>query len=1190
MPDVKYERDTQLFNCTGIDVNRPVDSTKPGKFPYIKNGRSYISGRIEPRLGLTDIDVVVSGQSSVHSARRLNDPLQATWTRVVGAGTHLAYGQSSFTDIDSGYSGKPLALQPWQPLNSPGHFMYVGDSLRMRKLDVLGNLDTIGYAAPTNAPTVALTNSPAYKVIDEFDATAGWGQAGTAGAPSLLSAGPGYRTTGTISQILFDTSTTGWASVNLSSMVGVAYGERLNFNPGGGADEVATVQAVFPGSVATTIASIIYDSGTSGLCSIVLTTPIEQVAVDALIRNTTVGPENARIVAVAKGPDGTTSIRVSTSGTWAATNAIQVLSSFRVYLVNNHAAGETVRTDGVRTSVTVGIGTLTRTVALDLSLFSTGIAVQQDDYMCISLRVDRPDLVTELKVQLDVDSATNDFTRNFYSRTFRSSDLTPSVRNAQPIISTRAQVIQRDVIEQPVQENQDPQFLTGAFPASVTTPSDSSITISQQLESGDVQWVPLRFRISDLMRIGTDDTRTLANVAAIRIIAIVTGTVAVDMDSWWIGGGYGPDTGDMTAVPYLYRYRVRNPATNVPSNFSPATRLELSPFRQQVTITPTQYAAPSGTTLAATDLVLDIERFGGLIAQWHYVATIANSASPTFTDNLADDLVVGNPALENDNYQPWPIKGAPRSGQTGTVAGTSVNDNGTTFETSWAPGTRILINKVPFTIYRVISNFQLELVENAGSQLNVEWRIDEPTILAQPMPCLWEWDNYFFACGDDVNPGRLYYSNRNSETTRIENYLDLTSPSEPLMNGLQYNIRSYVFSSENFIQILQTGNPLQPFRHEHIPNGKGLFSRWALTREPAPYIDFLAKDGVYRTVGGSPVSLTKDDMFPLFPFEGNLGGSVNGIASPNVIAAQETNLRIAYYDGYSYFDFAVQGGGVAGLVLASNPDSTPMGWFWDVYTPNVVFHYGEEGPGVHSLLCGGGNEHLYQYSNVGDDDGTAFSFEFTTPSRDQNDPRANKLYGDIMLDADTDGLDAICIPFFNNNASSSAPVTVNTASRIITPIPLGDTWVTARNISLNVVVSIDSTARPIFYIWEPRWTFESAPISAFSWEISPTMFGMPGYKHIGLCKIAHVSNANLLLTFIVDGAGQSVTIPSSGGVYAETIVRAMVLKGKMFKVIINSASQFRLDTRDSFIEVKQWGSDGAYQQLRVFGDYAMIEG
>lgn len=1220
MPEVKYSRDTQLFNCNGIDLNRPVDSVKPSKFPILKNVRSFQAGRIEPRFGLLNIAVGIAGQTPLHSSRRLNDSANSTFTRVIGAGTHLGYGQTSFTDLDSGYSGDPLALVPWKPDASPTPFMYVADSARMRKINVSGALHTVGLPAPSTAPGVSLTATPAYKVIDAFQATTGWGQAGTAGGPTLLSAGPGLRVNTTIAQIVFDSGTTGWACINPTSAFNIGAGMRLIINSGGGTVETVTVQAVYPGFAATTISRIIYDSGTSGLASLFLASPVDQVACDAIIRNTTVGPENARIISVTSGPDGTTSIRISTSSTWAATNAVSVLPTLRAYFINTHAAAETLTEDGVRTALTSGTGALTKTSALDLSLIASGIPSHPSDIMHISLRVSDPTVITELKAMLDVDSTTNDFTRNFYWRSFRAADLTPAAANLQSLLATRQQILQRNIIDAPFgTATTDPygnplfdvdgnplNFTTDVNGNPITAPDQTNdIAVSQQLDPGVSQFVELQFRLSDLIRVGTDSAQTLRNVAALRITAIVTGNVNLDLDSWWIGGGFGPDTFDPTASPYFYRFRARNPATNVPSNFSPATRYAALPLRQSVTVTPTQYAAPSGTSLTAADFVLDIARFGGQIADWHYIGTIPNSASPSFADIYDDDLVGGQPIQGNDNYQPWPILGLPVSGTTGSVAGTSVNDAASNFNLSWAPGTRILINNQPYPIYNVLSTSRLELAENAGSQTVVSWRIDEPTILAQPLACLWEWNDTFFACSDPVNPGRLYYSNPGSETTRTRNYLDVTSPSEPLMNGLAFNIRSYLFSSENFFQILLIGvsdQGVRTFRAERIMNGKGLFSRWALTRNPkAPYIGFLGRDGIYTTDGGAPQSITDDDLFPLFPNEGSLGESVNGYIPPNIISAQASNLRMDHYDSYLYFDFTDTSGNRASLVWAD----ALKGWFYDVYAPSdgagVVFHYGEEGAGIHALLVGAsdsGSAHLYQYtSSTGSDNGNAIPCQIWTPSRDQGDPRSNKLYGDVMLDADTEGVVLSCIPFYDNNDFSTDAVLVTTASRAQTPIPLwtvgvDENWTTARNISLSITFLASSpSARPLFYIWEPRWTFEAAPLSALSWDISPSSFGMDNFKSIGLCKITHVSNTDLSLLFTVDGVEQPfITIPNSSGVYTQTIFRVPVFKGKLYRLRIASSSEFRLDGRDSFIAVKNWGSDGAYQELRVFGDYSLVEG
>lgn len=1225
MPDTKFERDTHRFELQGLDLNRPVDSVKPNKYVILKNLRSYQAGRIEPRSGITDIAAVVANQTPVHSCRRLNDPNNAAFTRILGTGTHLAYGTTSFTDLDSGYSGDPLALVPWAPENSPAPFMYVADRSRMRKVGMSGVLHTIGWAPPVAALDeqsallgVALTTVPLYKVIDEFDSLTGWSASGVVVMPVLTNSRsfPGFT------YILYDVGSTGWCSIVPNSMVGIGVGERLVFQTNG---ETQTIQAVFAGSTATTIASILFDSGTSGLCSIVLTTPFDpQVQVDAIIRNTTTS-ENARILGVIKGPDGNTSIRLSAPSTWAATNAVQMQDSFRIYCANTHAAAESAQGNSFSSSTSAaGTGYITKTAALDLSLLATGVPTRPDDFMHISLLFQYPEFLTEIKVLLDVDSTTNDFSQNYYWKSIRANDLSPAEAGLSPLISTLTTVDQRSNTEAAVSLTPDVQppppvidpntdediyqyadFTYTNPDGSIyrqATPGSPSPT-SQQLDLGSSVWCEVRFRISDLIRVGTDMSRTLKNVAAIRVVMTGTAAQAWGVDSWWIGGGYGPDTTDPTSSPLLYKYRVREVTTNVASNFSPPSRLEMNPVRQSVTIKPPQYAAPSGTSVtAASSFVLDIVRFGGAVPAWHYVGTTPNTSSPSFTDTYPDDVIAGQPILEDNNYQPWPIIGIPVTGTTGIVSGTTVKDSGTNFNLSWAPGTRILINNQPYTIYRVITTALLELYENALSQSAVTWRIDEPVILAQPLPCLWNTDDTWFACGDLINPGRLYYSNPHSETVSGGNYLDVTSPTEPLMNGVYHNLRSYVFSSEEMYQILPTGNPSyrlandpsEPWRFEKLPFGRGMFSRWGLTREPAPILMILSKDGIYVTNDGSQaVSITDDDLLPMFPNEGNLGGTGASNLPPNMVAAQVTNFRLSFYDGYFYFDFINTSSVRATLVFASDLNNQGTPWLYDVYTPGILFHYGEEGNGVHALLLGGADAttgHLYQYAG-NSDNGTGIACQIRTGSLDQGDPRLNKLYGDIMLDCDAQGVTLTCTPGTNNYGTTFTGVSVSNSGRAQTAIPLGTAWQTGKNIALDITFTVSTGSRPQLYIWEPRWTFESAPISALAWEISPTTFGKRNFKYLGMYRITHVSTATLTLTITVDNVVQTlITIPNSGGVYKMTAGWFAVYKGKLYKFRLSSTTEFRLDTRDSFIQIKEWASEGPYEEVRVFGDYAMIEG
>lgn len=129
-----------------------------------------------------------------------------------------------------------------------------------------------------------------------------------------------------------------------------------------------------------------------------------------------------------------------------------------------------------------------------------------------------------------------------------------------------------------------------------------------------------------------------------------------------------------------------------------------------------------------------------------------------------------------------------------------------------------------------------------------------------------------------------------------------------------------------------------------------------------------------------------------------------------------------------------------------------------------------------------------------------------------------------------------------------------------------------------------------FYAWSPRFTFDSAPVSAFSWETAPSSFGAADYKHIGMLHLTYLSSASATLTFTVDGVAQSgITIASSSGVQYQSIFRVPVMKGKIWKLAISSTSEFRLDGRDSFLEIGTWGRDSAYARIRVFSDNSLVE-
>jgi hypothetical protein len=254
---------------------------------------------------------------------------------------------------------------------------------------------------------------------------------------------------------------------------------------------------------------------------------------------------------------------------------------------------------------------------------------------------------------------------------------------------------------------------------------------------------------------------------------------------------------------------------------------------------------------------------------------------------------------------------------------------------------------------------------------------------------------FMFACGDTFQPGVLFLTKGNDPDSAPDILqMEITSPSEPLMNGVMYDGTPYVWSSERFFRLyptlatggfLITGGQALPtggatFTAIEVPNGKGLFARWAFA--VGPRIWLLAKEGIYETTGGEPKSITDEDLFLLFPHDGQPGQAVTigtiTINPPDF--TQSANLRLSFYDNHLYFDFVDTGATRRTLVLnvmERNPNAQV--WSVDDYTPTVAIHYGEEGRGVHSLLLGGTDGKVYQASGTVDGGGAAFPMEIRMP-------------------------------------------------------------------------------------------------------------------------------------------------------------------------------------------------------------------
>jgi len=433
-----------------------------------------------------------------------------------------------------------------------------------------------------------------------------------------------------------------------------------------------------------------------------------------------------------------------------------------------------------------------------------------------------------------------------------------------------------------------------------------------------------------------------------------------------------------------YRYRYRSFATGAKSNPSPPSMVQsLSVLANTVTPTP--------STDPQVDKIDFFRRDVGLL-DYTYVGTGPNSATP-FKDTLLDADVVGNPILEFDNFEPFPSIDLPRKGIVNVTAGVATWVSGDQFNVRWLPGTIIILgptsptaSAVAYTLDRrptsttslTASNEEIQngvpVIIPLADGTGLSYEIAQPILAAQPMPHMWgptDNVNFAFACGDPLRPGVLYWSKGNDlDSAPDTNQQDVTSPTEPLVNGLIVDGLGWVASPErawliypNFFNALATvdGTIGSTWTLQESSLKRGIYMEFALTVDGGNNVFFRAKDGIYVSpFGQGGESISDADLFNLFPHEGAdpqpviRGGFVVYPPDDSRPAAQRLNSA----QGYVHYDYQDKSGTQRTLTY----DVAAKGWVWDVYEHPVVTHYFEEGDTIN-----GGTSRLHRWHGTAAD-------------------------------------------------------------------------------------------------------------------------------------------------------------------------------------------------------------------------------
>lgn len=891
-------------------------------FPFGQNVRAYEDRQIGPRPQLSE-EIFTVGATKVNSLARMQDNTPAGpssgFALIVGMinGNLGVFHDAGFHTVQTGFSGNRLAFASYRPNQSVQPWMYIGDSVKMGK--VIGTASSavdfanMGVAEP-QIPATAIVGGTQFGLFPGFaGASVNFAAIGT-GAATGTTTGPVIPIP---DAILYDNATSGEASVVLVG--GLPAGLIVNdllysrFAIDGVKFPllVESTTVTTPGNSA--IASIVYDNvplGT-GFCTVITTTHVTILANSVYLFNSGGGnQEYVRVISVVSSlATGGITFRCKTTLNHSGAETLTGKFSIRASLPAGASGTATFSTIDVTQAITVGAGGI-QGIA-NFAGMSFGRLPALTDLVHFIVQVDDVTRITNCIIKFNLDPNIIDYATNALEWTIPAGSFTSS----------------------------------GVW-------LDISVLVSTlqgTLGSG-------------IGRLGNDISLGLnTGVNGIQIVFTVTNTINVQYLEIGPTGSYGPTvTAQEQSVFYCYKWRTKVGAI---SNPSPPMRTGVNPNGGSVQVVGT-YSSNDQQMVGG---FLDWYRFGGSLLNYTYIGTQTNRAgSPVtaFVDTLDDLTVANNPLMAFDDFQPFPSIDLPAAGTCDVNGFTVTWKGGTTFNIRWGAGTEITINGVVYTLYnRPSSTTVLTTLQDGGTQFGVAFSIPQPILLAQPLPSLWgPTDNtgFFFACGDPLRPGTLYFTKGNNPDSAPDtNQIEVTSPAEPLMNGCLVNGLAKVYSTERawwiypqFAGVVATitGTQGSPWYLIEAISNRGLFARRGLCTDGGGTDFFISKDGIYASPGGSGSICITDSIYSLFPHEQS-SQDIYVIGATTVNPPDYANpeaMALSFADGRLYFDYDDEEGRAVTLVF----DVRARMWSVDIYSSTVLIHAPQVGNSIGALVGG----------------------------------------------------------------------------------------------------------------------------------------------------------------------------------------------------------------------------------------------
>ncbi len=323
-------------------------------------------------------------------------------------------------------------------------------------------------------------------------------------------------------------------------------------------------------------------------------------------------------------------------------------------------------------------------------------------------------------------------------------------------------------------------------------------------------------------------------------------------------------------------------------------------------------------------------------------------------------------------------------------------------------------------------------------------------VLAQPLPILFGpfEDGTVCGLGDPYQPGFLYAS----LPGEIDHWpstgafaVEVCAPAEELMNGCVTASGGFVLSRERGFSVYSNpsgGSGVIATPSDCTP---GLVARWGFCARRFG-IFYVAKDGIRVTSGGESSQVGADQIRPLFHNQ-----TVNGVAP--IDFSVPSAIRLEVYDTDLWFLFQDTQGTRQCFVYSL------LYRYWRSYAfarPVAVVYQDETqadqfAQGALVAILGATNGTAYSHAGF-TDDGVAIPFHARTGAWNWGRPREDKLLGDLILEADLQGITLTVGTLLNTEGITNGTQTVGglVGRTRYTFDPFGTTPQHARNVSIDL--------------------------------------------------------------------------------------------------------------------------------------------